>query len=192
MYTKFTQRTFSSQSGLSLIELILFMLIIGIGLAGITQIVNLTTVANTDPLREKQALAIAESLLEEIELQAFTFCDPDDPQASTAVQPIVAANGCSDAAFVQVNAPTNFGGTEARAGVPRFDNVGDYHGYATPNALDINGNAVDAALNNYATTVTITFPAPGDFMQIDVRVTSGATNVLLTGFRFRYAPRSIP
>lgn len=189
MYTKFTQRTFSSQSGLSLVELILFMLIIGVALAGITQIVNLTTVANADPLREKQALAIAESLLEEIELQAFTFCDPDDPQASTAVQPVVAANGCSDAALVQVNAKTVFGGTEVRTGVPRFDNVGDYHAYNVPNAVDINGVAVDA---NYAIAVTIEFPAPGDFMQIDVRVSSGATNVLLTGYRYRYAPRSLP
>ena len=180
------------QVGLSLVELILFMLIIGIALAGITQIMNLTSVASTDPLREKQALAIAESLLEEIELQAFTFCDPDDPKASTAEVAAVAANGCTDAASVQINAPTNSGGVETRTGVTRFDNVGDYHGYAMANALDINGNAVDAALNNYATTVSIDFPAPGDFMRIDVRVTSGATDVLLTGYRYRYAPRSIP
>lgn len=189
MYTKFTQRTFSSQSGLSLVELILFMLIIGVALAGITQIVNLTTVANTDPLREKQALAIAESLLEEIELQAFTFCDPDDPQASTAVQPVVAPNGCSDAALVQVAEKTVFGGEEFRTGPIRFDNVGDYHNYEVENAVDINGVAVDA---NYKIKVTIDFPASGDFMQIDVRVSSGATNVLLTGYRYRYAPRSLP
>ncbi|MBI3711776.1 MAG: type II secretion system protein [Burkholderiales bacterium] len=186
------KRNRAAQKGLSLIELILFMLIISIALVGITQIVNLTTVASADPLREKQALAIAESLLEEIELQAFTFCDPDDPKAGTAQVAAVAPNGCTDAASVQVAAPTNSGGIETRNGVVRFDNVGDYNGYTMPNALDINGNAVDAALNNYATSVAIDFPAPGDFMRINVRVTSGATDVLLTGYRYRYAPRSIP
>lgn len=188
----FIKRIRLEQSGLSLVELILFMLIISIALVGITQIMNLTTVANTDPLREKQALAIAESLLEEIELQAFTFCDPDDPQAVAAKDTTVGPDGCSDAALVQVAAPTNFGGAETRDGVVRFDNVGDYNGYNMPNALDINGNAVDAGLNNYATTVTIDFPAPGDLMRIDVRVISGETDVSLTGYRFRYAPRAIP
>lgn len=180
------------QTGLSLIELILFMLIISVALVGITRIVNLTTVAGVDPLREKQALAIAESLLEEIELQAFTFCDPDDPKAATAQVAAVAVNGCTDAASVQVNAPTNSGGLETRNGALRFDNVGDYHGYSMPNALDINGNAVDPGLNGYAATVDIDFPAPGDFMRINVRVNSGATDVLLTGYRYRYAPRAIP
>lgn len=187
----FIKRIRLAQSGLSLVELILFMLIISIALVGITQIMNLTTVANTDPLREKQALAIAESLLEEIELQAFTFCDPDDPQAETAQVAAVAANGCSQAAFVQVAAPTTFNAvTETRNGVVRFDNVGDYHDYAPPNMVDINGNAIDAALNNYVTTVDIDFT--GEIMRIDVRVISGATDVSLTGYRYRYAPRSIP
>lgn len=188
----FINRLYSKQSGLSLIELILFMLIISIALVGITQIMNLTSVAGADPLREKQALAIAESLLEEIELQALTFCDPDDPQAETAESPVVAANGCSNAALVQVAVPTTFGGTETRGGVLRFDNVGDYGGYSTPDARDINGTVVDTALNSYATNVAITVPGSNEFMQIDVRVTSGATNVLLTGYRYRYAPRSIP
>lgn len=178
------------QSGLTLVELILFMLIIGIALTGITRIMNLTTVASADPLREKQALAIAESLLEEIELQAFTFCDPDDPQAASAKNATVAPDGCSDAALIQVAAPTNFGTLETRNGLARFDNVGDYHGYAMPNAVDINGNAIDAGLNNYATAVTINLT--GEIMRIDVRVTSGETDVMLTGYRFRYAPRSLP
>ncbi len=190
MYTRQNLPTKTAQAGLSLIELILFMLIISVALVGITQIVNLTTVASADPLREKQALAIAESLLEEIELQAFTFCDPDDPQAGTAEVALVAANGCSDAALIQVATPTNFGGTETRTGALRFDNVGDYHGYNMPGAVDINGNVIDAALGGYTTSVDVFLT--GEVMRIDVRVVSGQTNVLLTGYRYRYAPRSIP
>ena len=53
--------------GFTLVEVLIFIVIVGIAMAGILSIMNLTSVASTDPMRDKQALAIAESLLEEIE-----------------------------------------------------------------------------------------------------------------------------
>ena len=64
-----------NQRGASLIELIMFIVIISAALAGILLVMNVTTQNSADPLIHKQALAIAESLLEEIELQDFVSQD---------------------------------------------------------------------------------------------------------------------
>ncbi len=59
----------SCQSGISLIELIMFIVIISIAVAGILLVMNKVTGRSADTLVRKQALAIAESFLEEIQLQ---------------------------------------------------------------------------------------------------------------------------
>jgi MSHA pilin protein MshD len=61
----------SKQRGVSLIELIMFIVIVGAAMVGILSVMNITTAHSADPLIHKQAIAIAESLLEEIELQDF-------------------------------------------------------------------------------------------------------------------------
>jgi MSHA pilin protein MshD len=59
------------QRGVSLIELIMFIVIISIAISGILLVMNTVTGHSSDTLIRKQALAIAESLLEEVELQDF-------------------------------------------------------------------------------------------------------------------------
>ena len=59
------------QHGISLIELILFIIIVSTALAGLLLVMNINTKSSVDPLIRKQALAIAESLLEEVELHDF-------------------------------------------------------------------------------------------------------------------------
>lgn len=83
--------------GLSLVELIVSIAIIGAGVAGILVVLNTAVRGSVDPLVQKQALAIAEALLEEIQLMPFTYCDPDDPQAETATSATVGASGCASA-----------------------------------------------------------------------------------------------
>ena len=70
------------QAGLTLIELILFILVVGIGVSGVLSVMNITSQHSSDALVRKQALAVAESLLEEI--QSHSFSDPDGagPEAS--------------------------------------------------------------------------------------------------------------
>lgn len=60
------------QRGISLVELIMFIVIVSVALAGILLVFNVTTKGSADPLIHKQALAAAESLLEEIQLQDFS------------------------------------------------------------------------------------------------------------------------
>jgi len=69
------------QSGVTLIELIISIIIISIALSGILVVMNLTVKRSADPLIYHQSLAIAESYLEEILLQAYT--DPDGINGET-------------------------------------------------------------------------------------------------------------
>lgn len=55
-----------------MIELVLSMMIISIALVGILSVMNLTVAHSADPLVQQQAIAIAESYLEEITLQAYS------------------------------------------------------------------------------------------------------------------------
>ena len=65
------------QHGATLIELILSMVIIGIALVGIFSVINLTARHSADPVVNFQAIAIAESYMDEILLQSY-----DDPDGS--------------------------------------------------------------------------------------------------------------
>lgn len=60
------------QLGVTLIELILSMVIISIALVGIFSVVNLTVNRSANPVVQQQAVAIAESYLEEILLQNYS------------------------------------------------------------------------------------------------------------------------
>ncbi len=70
------------QRGVSLIELIMFIVIISIAVAGILLVMNKVTSHSADTLLRKQALAIAESLLEEIELQGVSGVNPGTGSAN--------------------------------------------------------------------------------------------------------------
>ena len=186
------------QRGLSLIELIIFIVIIGVGLAGITVTYNTVVVHSADPMVRKQALAIAQSLLQEIEQQAFTYCDPQDANVLTALNGAACTNDQNKggAAFPAPGspAPTPAGETRGHASNP-YDNVTDYAGYQATGDV-ITGVAT---LADYTASVTISrvggggaFAAlPADAaLQIVVRVTGRNEEVSLTGYRVRYAPNA--
>ena len=75
------------QRGLTMIELIMFIVIVAIALAGIIAVMRLATANSADPLRRKQALMIAEGLLEEVRSAGFTLCDPSSPDFDTQLDP---------------------------------------------------------------------------------------------------------
>ncbi len=196
------------QSGLSLIELVMFIVIIGIAVVAVINVMNVTSKLSTDPVRQKQALAIAESLLEEVQMARMTFCDPTDTQAENATSAAVGVDGvgCTSNALIE-NAGQEVGGV----GRP-FDNVNDYApaGYGVASAApfqtggvltDVNGNAL---ASGYSANVTITptdtlggiasdaAPLTTNVLRITVTVSYGADRVVLDGYRTRYAPNSMP
>ena len=57
--------------GLSLPELILFIVVVSAGLAGVLSVLNLTAAKSSDPFPVKQAMAVAEAVIEEISLKNY-------------------------------------------------------------------------------------------------------------------------
>ena len=189
----------AAQAGISLVELVIFIVVVSIGVVGILSVMNVTTKSSADPRIRKQALAIAESLLEEIELQAFTFCFPNDPQALTATSAAVGPGGCSAAGLSEDTLPAAARVANA-AGVAReAQNVSDYRNFSMSNPIrDINGNTI-TELVGYQAGVAISqvaftdVAAAPDTLKIDVTVTGPSdTRITLTGYRMRYAPNALP
>ena len=58
--------------GFTLIELIIFIVVISVGLAGIMVVINTVVASSADPLIRKQSVSIAESMLAEILLKDYT------------------------------------------------------------------------------------------------------------------------
>ena len=63
-------------SGFTLLELVITIVILGIGASAFIVLINQTTRDSVDPLIQQQATGIAESYLEEILL--LDYCDPDN------------------------------------------------------------------------------------------------------------------
>jgi Tfp pilus assembly protein PilV len=58
--------------GLTLVELIIFIVVVSAAVAGVLAVFTQATRASSDPLIRKQAIAVAESLLEEILAVPYT------------------------------------------------------------------------------------------------------------------------
>ena len=182
--------TSHEQCGVSLVELIVFIVLVSVAVAGVLAAMNMGTRASVDPMTQKQALAIAEAILEEVQLQPFTYCDPDDANAATALN----AGAC---ATVEAMGPEG----ETRSGTPPFDNVNDYQvgapGLTISPISDLTGTAI-AGLAGYSANVRVTPQAldtvpAAESLLITVTVTGpAATTVVLQGYRARYAPNALP
>lgn len=173
------------QRGVTLIELIIFIVIVGVALAGVLTVLNHTTRHSADPMIRKQALAIAEAILEEVMLQPFTWCDPDDAQAATATSNAVGATGCTNAGTVESLGAEN---GEVRGS---FDNVSDYHGLSTTTNIAGGGAAP------YTATVAIAEEslngiAASESLRITVTVVASNETIQLEGYRTRYSPNMLP
>jgi MSHA pilin protein MshD len=175
--------------GFTLIELVIFIAVVAIAIGGVLAAFDYTARDSADPLARKQALAIAESLLAEIQQMPHTYCDPDDPAVATAASP-------ADCASPEAVGPEP-SETRYSTATP-FDNVNDYDGYDTaveipPGIKDLTGTPI-AGLGRYNATVSVTpsalpgIPA-GDALLITVRVTGpGNVSARLEGYRTRHAP----
>lgn len=70
------------QGGLTLVELIVFIVIIGVALTGVLLTFNTVVRSSADPLVSRQLQAIAEAMLEEVLLQDFADLDGSPLEAS--------------------------------------------------------------------------------------------------------------
>lgn len=198
----------AGQGGLTLIELIVFIIVVSVGLAGILAVLNVSVRGSADPVIRKQLTAVAEALMEEVTLQPLTYCDPSDANVATATSATVGA-GTGDCATLAEGAGAE--GGQTRYAEPRFNNVSDYHGFVmngtttcagvATGICDVTGSSI-ANLAGYAATVAVanagtqfntangTTYADAAVQRIDVTVSRGTEAVTLTSYRMRYAPNS--
>jgi len=181
------------QAGLTLIELVLFIVIIGVAVVALLGVLSLTTRNSADPLLRKQALMIAEGLLEEVQLAKFTYCLPTASNVETAANAAACANGQAE----------NWG---AEGTTRPHDNINDYVAAANTATAAFNaGGALAFAdgtampTGGYSATVTITpqalngigaagTGANAEVLRIRVEVAYPGDRIVLDGFRARYAP----
>ena len=172
--------------GFTFVELVVFIVVVSVAIAGVIVVFTQVTKNSVDPQIRKQQVLVAEAMMDEIQLQPYTWCDANDANTETATS----AAGCTI---------TNAIGPEAgEARAAGFDHVDDYHGYASTGVRDALGNAV-AGLENYNVAVTVAngallgIPAT-DALRILVVVTHVPTNASfrLESLRTRYAPNAGP
>ena len=112
------------QRGFTLIEVIIFIVVVGAGLAGILAVSTTSVKSSADPMVRKQSMALADSILEEI-LQK-EYVDPDGVSGETTratMDDVDDYNGQTKALFtdwpislstytvaIVVDAPTNISG----------------------------------------------------------------------------------
>ena len=184
--------------GLSLIELLLFIVVVGIALSAMLQLFATATRGSADPMILRQQLAIAESMLREVELMPFTWCDPDLDPTNTSI-----ATGAADCVTAEGPAMGPEGG-QTRNASPYFNNVSDYDGFTMTGVSDVGGLVVPG-LAGYSVSVAVlpaaldTVPGGGPALKITVTVHApgcapparpSCTPVTLQGWRTRYAPNA--
>lgn len=147
--------------GFTLIELIIFIVVVGIGLAGILAVSNSVVKSSADPMVRKQTVAIAESLLEEILLKDYA-----KPAGSAVI---------------------GYAGGGARN---FYDCVDDYSGYNTTGGMvDVSGLPVSGlASYNISPVVDVSTVALGSatVKRVVVSVTGPQGVISLTGYRGNY------
>lgn len=195
-----------AERGVSLVELIIFIVVVSVAVVGVLAAINLGTRTSADPMVQKQALAAAEALLEEVQLQPFTICDPDDAAAAGATGPGECTGGPAgdnNEAKLPLGPEPNETRTVVGTATP-FDNVSDYNGFDS-DAVGVGGirdvsGALIPALAGYRARITVSQQAIGTIpveqaLLIQVRVDGPAgtdVSVVLHAYRLRYAPNALP
>ena len=151
-----------TDAGATLVELIVSIVVISIGLAGILLVMTRNVSSSADPLIQHQAIAIAEAYLEEILAKDFT--DPDGGET---------------------------GGPEPGETRATFDDVNDYNGLTNNGARDQNDTPI-SKLGAYTINVTVTnqawngIPAAAVLL-VTVTVTGpGGVTFTLSSYRTSY------
>ncbi len=152
------------QSGVTLVELILSMVVISIALTGILTVMNLTVSHSADPIIQHQSIAIAESYLEEVLLKDF----------------------CEDKSDT-INCPL-ITGKEAGETRSTFNDVDDYNGLSDTGVKDHLGNSV-AILASYNVSILVSAVTLADSIsakKVTVTVSGIGSNLNLVGYRANY------
>lgn len=157
---------YARQCGVTLIELIVFIVIVSVALAGVLSVFNITVKSSADPLQPKQALAIAEGILEEVLLKSY--CDPDAAGTDMTTKP-----------------PT-CGTNVVEASRALYDSVDDYNTFNLANATTVSGSYT---ATGYVVDVSVSTTTVNAQQAKEIRVTVTppiGSAIVLYGYRTNY------
>jgi MSHA pilin protein MshD len=146
--------------GFTLVEMIIAMVIISLGLAGVLSVLSRTGVQSADPMVSKQLTAIAEGMMEEVMLKPVKG-------PGTAVPPGAA---CTRTDFDEIRDYDSYA-------QPVCDVTG------TPG---VNGYTVQVKVAAAAGAALAGALPAADVMRIEVTVSRGAASYALVGWRYSY------
>lgn len=168
MCTK-TSRIRQRQSGLTLIELIMFIVIVGVGVAGILTVMDVAVKSSADPMVRKQALAMADAIMDEV--LAKDFSNPTGGFTETSAT-------CDNRS--------------------QYDDVSDYDCFKTSSSNRISGTstlgstpipglaAYSASVDIDAATSRLGLVGGTQVKTITVTVTGNGQTIQLIGYRTNY------
>lgn len=161
------------QKGISLIELVIFIVILSIALTGITLIYINTTRHSADPLVRIRSIELAQATLDEILLKAY---DDNTPVGGGCVQMSDATTTLCTSGVTPASDPDAAGKPLGAEEATRtlFDDVDDYHNqlYCGTNVvaadtacttltcqdlLDASGNNISALYSGFAVCIQVSF-----------------------------------
>jgi MSHA pilin protein MshD len=206
------------QRGISLLEVVIFIVVVAVAVAGVLSVLDVSARSSADPVIHKQMLSVAEALLEEVQMQPFTHCDPSDANAAIATSASTLGSTTPCASLVQT-----FGQQSGQTRTPyTFNNVANYCAIGTtgsttcpvltlssPIAGVVTGSSV---ASGYSATIALTAENLGpaglsivstaptgandasamNVLRIGVTVNYKLDSVTLEGYRTRYAPNYFP
>jgi MSHA pilin protein MshD len=144
--------------GFTLIEMVVAIVVIGVGLAGVMAAFTATTRNSVDPAIRKQLLVVADQFMEEIQLKPFSNDDPN-----------TAPGGCARDTYNDVADYNGYATT---------GKVCDIEGNEIP---ELAGYSVSVSVQS-GTLVGV----PGS-LRIQVTASRGAESLQLVGWRTDYA-----
>lgn len=158
------------ERGLSLLELILFIVIVSVGVAGVLSVLDIGARASADPLVRKQALMIATAMLEEVLAKDYEN-DPGDPGNVSATL------GCTSATTPRC-APNTPGER------PNYNDLDDYQGWDQGAVYQLDGTPAPV-VGSYRVRVAVAATTISGVAGKGVTVTVDGANetIVISGFR---------
>lgn len=202
------------QYGLSLVELVVFILVVGIAFTAIMSVYIQTGARSGDAMLRLRTTELAQSLMEEILLKKY---DERTPQSGNCVRFPSGNSRCSGGPQALAQTAAGFGSDSGETR-PIFDDVDDYHNIAycgtgaaainppctsaCTDLLDASGNNIAANYPGFSVCIQVSFSgnemnsvAPGtgttvlneDAKRIDIHITDPLdSQITFSAYRANY------